>query len=121
MLEGVQLGTIEGYAIPADFFTGADRASANSASQFLFRDTKHANKTLADPELNAYILSMANRRAWSASASRVAAESMYFGGKKPLRTLAAFKGRNCASTRRQPNAPAWPRLAPPRCRWAFRK
>lgn len=93
ILEGVQLGTIEGYAIPADFYVGADPRFGEFSIPFLFRDAKHANKTLADPELNAYILKMAENKGLVGVAIRVAAESMYFGGKKPIRTLADFKGR----------------------------
>lgn len=92
ILEGVQLGTIEAYAIPADFYTGADPRFGLFSIPFLFRDTKHANKTLADPELNAYILNMAESKGLVGVAIRVAAESMYFGAKKPLKTLADFKG-----------------------------
>ncbi len=93
ILEGVQLGTIEGYAIPADFYTGADARFGEFSIPFLFRDTEQANKTLADPELNAYILNMAESKGLVGVAIRVAAESLYFGGKKPIRTLADFKGR----------------------------
>lgn len=93
ILEGVQLGTIEGYAIPADFYVGADARFGEFSIPFLFRDTDHANKTLADPELNKYILDMAESKGLVGVAIRVAAESLYFGGKKPIRTLADFKGR----------------------------
>jgi TRAP-type C4-dicarboxylate transport system substrate-binding protein len=92
ILEGVQLGTIEAYAIPADFYTGADARFGEFSIPFLFRDTAHANKTLADPELNKYILSMAENKGLVGVAIRVAAESLYFGAKKPLRHLDDFKG-----------------------------
>ena len=92
ILEGVQLGTIEAYAIPADFYTGADPRFGLFSIPFLFRDAAHANKTLADPELNAYILSMAESKGLVGVATRVAAESMYFGAKKPLRAISDFKG-----------------------------
>ncbi len=92
ILEGVQLGTIEGYAIPADFYVGADPRFGEFSIPFLFRDAPHANKTLADPELNAYILSMAESKGLVGVGIRVAAESLYFGAKKPLKTLADFKG-----------------------------
>jgi TRAP-type C4-dicarboxylate transport system substrate-binding protein len=93
ILQGVQTGTIEGYAIPADFYVGADPRFGEFSIPFLFRDARHADKTLADPELNAYILNMAESKGLVGVATRVAAESMYFGGKNPIRTLADFKGR----------------------------
>jgi C4-dicarboxylate-binding protein DctP len=92
LLEGVQLGTIEGYENPADFFSGVDARYGTFSIPFLFRDTTHANKTLADPELNAYILDMAESKGLVGVNLAVAAESLYFGAKKPLRTLADFKG-----------------------------
>ena len=92
LLEGVQLGTIEGYENPADFFSGVDARYGVFSIPFLFRDTAHANKTLADPELNAYILDMAESKGLVGVNLAVAAESLYFGAKKPLRTLADFKG-----------------------------
>lgn len=92
LLEGVQLGTIEGYENPADFFSGVDARYGVFSIPFLFRDTAHANKTLADPELNAYILNMAESKGLVGVNLAVAAESLYFGAKKSLRTLADFKG-----------------------------
>ena len=56
MLEGVQLGTIEGYAIPADFFTGAEPRFGEFSIPLLFKSTEQANKVLHDPEFNKYVL-----------------------------------------------------------------
>jgi TRAP-type C4-dicarboxylate transport system substrate-binding protein len=92
LLEGVQLGTIEGYENPADFFSGVDARFGTFSIPFLFRDTAHANKVLADPEFNALVLSMAEAKGLVGVNLAVAAESLYFGAKKPLRTLADFKG-----------------------------
>ncbi len=92
LLEGLQLGTIEGYANPADFFTGADPRFGEFSIPFLFRDTAHANKVLSDPEFNKYVLEMAEAKGLVGIYLGVAAESLYFGGKKPLKTLADFNG-----------------------------
>src|SRR6201991_4280044 len=85
LIEGLQLGTVEGYENPADFFSGVDARFGTFSIPFLFRDTAHANKTLADPELNAYILDMAESKGLVGVNLAVAAESLYFGAKKPLR------------------------------------
>src|SRR4051812_37603787 len=92
LLEGLQLGTIEGYANPADFFTGADPRFGEFSIPFLFRDTAHANKVLSDPEFNEYVLNMAEAKGLIGVYLGVAAESLYFGAKKPLKTLADFQG-----------------------------
>src|SRR5271170_3258970 len=92
MIEGLQLGTIEGYENPADFFTGVDPRFGTFSIPFLFKDTTQANKVLADPEFNDYVLNMAAAKGFVGVNLAVAAESLYFGAKKPLRTLDDFKG-----------------------------
>ena len=47
MIEGLQLGTIEGYENPADFFVGVDSRFGKFSIPFLFKSTDHANKVLA--------------------------------------------------------------------------
>src|SRR5262245_48528088 len=61
-IEGVRLGTIEGYSNPADFFAGVDARFGTFSIPYLFKDRDHANRTLADPELKAYILGMAESK-----------------------------------------------------------
>jgi TRAP-type C4-dicarboxylate transport system substrate-binding protein len=92
LIEGVQLGTVEAYENPADFFSGVDARFGVFSIPFLFRDTAQANKVLADPEFNAYCMKMAEAKGLVGVNLAVAAESLYFGAKKPLRTLADFKG-----------------------------
>jgi TRAP-type C4-dicarboxylate transport system substrate-binding protein len=92
LIEGLQLGTVEGYENPADFFTGVDPRLGEFSIPFLFRDTAQANKVLADPEFNKYVLDMLEAKGIVGVNLAVAAESLYFGAKRPLRTLADFKG-----------------------------
>jgi C4-dicarboxylate-binding protein DctP len=92
ILEGVQLGTIEGYAIPADFYAGADPRFGEFSIPFLFKSVDQANKVLGDPEFNDYVLHMAENKGLVGVMLGVAAESLYFGAKKPLRHIADFQG-----------------------------
>jgi len=92
MIEGLQLGTVEGYENPADFFVGVDSRFGEFSIPFLFRDTAQANKVLADPEFNEYVLKMAEAKGIVGVNLAVAAESLYFGAKKPLRHIDDFKG-----------------------------
>jgi TRAP-type C4-dicarboxylate transport system substrate-binding protein len=92
LIEGLQLGTVEGYENPADFFTGVDPRLGEFSIPFLFRDTAQANTVLADPEFNKYVLEMLDSKGIVGVNLAVAAESLYFGAKRPLRTLADFKG-----------------------------
>jgi len=92
MLEGIELGTIEGYAIPADFYAGADPRFGEFSIPFLFKSVKQANDVLGDPQFNDYVLNMAQDKGLVGVMLGVAAESFYFGAKKPLRHIADFKG-----------------------------
>jgi TRAP-type transport system periplasmic protein len=92
MIEGLQLGTVEGYENPADFFVGVDPRFGVFSIPFLFRDTAQANKVLADPEFNDFVMKMAEAKGLVGVNLAVAAESLYFGAKKPLRHLDDFKG-----------------------------
>jgi C4-dicarboxylate-binding protein DctP len=92
MIEGLQLGTVEAYENPADFFTGVDARFGVFSIPFLFKDTTQANKVLGDPEFNDYVLTMAEAKGLVGVNLAVAAESLYFGAKKPLRTIEDFKG-----------------------------
>ena len=92
MLEGIELGTIEGYDIPADFYAGADPRFGEFSIPFLFKSVKQANDVLGDPDFNSYVLNMAQEKGLVGVMLGVAAESFYFGAKKPLRHLADFKG-----------------------------
>ena len=92
MLEGVQLGTIEGYAIPADFFAGVDPRFGEFSIPLLFKNTEQSNKVLHDPEFNKYVLNMAESKGLVGVNLTEAAESFYFRPKKPLLHLSDFKG-----------------------------
>src|SRR5262244_2747314 len=92
MIEGLQLGTIEGYENPADFFVGVDPRFGEFSIPFLFKSTEQANKVLGDPEFNAYVLNMAEAKGIVGVNLAVAAESLYFGAKKPLKSIEDFKG-----------------------------
>jgi len=92
LIEGLQLGTVEGYENPADFFVGVDPRFGVFSIPFLFRDTTQANKVLGDPEFNDYVLKMAEAKGIVGVNLAVAAESLYFGAKKPLRSIEDFKG-----------------------------
>src|SRR3984885_6108425 len=48
-IEGVQLGSIQGYAGPVDFFVGLDPRFGVFSSPMLFRDEANAAATVHDP------------------------------------------------------------------------
>jgi TRAP-type C4-dicarboxylate transport system substrate-binding protein len=91
-IEGLQLGTIEGYMNPADFFAGVDSRFGVFSIPFLFKDRDQANRTLADPELRDFILGMAESKGIVGMNVVAQAESHYFA-KNPIRRLADFNGK----------------------------
>lgn len=91
-IEGLQLGTIEMFMIVTDFFAGVDPRFGVFSIPFLFDSKEAANRTLADPELNAAILSMAEPKGLVGIATAVQADARYFA-KNPIRKLDDFKGK----------------------------
>jgi TRAP-type C4-dicarboxylate transport system substrate-binding protein len=91
-IEGLQLGTIEAFTSPADFFTGVDPRFGVFSIPVLFKDMPHAEKVLLDPELNKEILSLGANRNLQVLSVYTFAFANYFG-KQPIRTLDDFKGK----------------------------
>lgn len=59
LIEGVQLGTIEAFAIPPDFFVGIDPRFQALSAPYLFNDLDHAYRTLNDKEFLGRYLALA--------------------------------------------------------------
>jgi TRAP-type C4-dicarboxylate transport system substrate-binding protein len=57
-IQGLQLGTIEGFITPADFYAGIDPRMGVLSFPFLFKNRAHANRVLADPVLAQRISTM---------------------------------------------------------------
>src|SRR5688572_30154799 len=51
-IEGLQLGTVEAFTTPADFFAGMDPRFGTFSIPLLFKDATHAEKVLLDPAMN---------------------------------------------------------------------
>jgi TRAP-type C4-dicarboxylate transport system substrate-binding protein len=91
-IEGLQLGTVEGFTAPADFFAGVDPRFGVFSIPVLFKDMPHAEKVLLDPELNKEILSLGANRNMQVLSVYTFAFANYFG-KQPIRSLDDFKGK----------------------------
>jgi C4-dicarboxylate-binding protein DctP len=90
-IEGLRLGTIEMFMIVTDFFAGVDPRYGVFSIPFLFKNKDHANKVLSDPELNAFILGMAEAKGLVGVATAVQADARYIA-KNPIRKIDDFKG-----------------------------
>jgi TRAP-type transport system periplasmic protein len=91
-IEGMQLGTVEAFTAPADFFAGVDPRFGTFSIPMLFKDMVHAEKVLLDPSLNKEILSLGANRNMQVLSVYTFALANYFG-KQPIRSLDDFKGK----------------------------
>lgn len=92
MIDGLQLGTIEAYIGPADFYVGIDPRFGVYSTPMLFKDKDHATRTVFDPSLNEFALTMGEPKGvlglgiFSTGSSNYAAKS-------PLMRLSDFSGK----------------------------
>ena len=91
-IEGVQLGSIQGYIGPVDFFVGIDPRFGVFSAPMLFKDDTNAAATVHDPALEKAMLDLvaAKNMVGMATLSLGAAD---YAAKRPLMTLADFNGK----------------------------
>ena len=58
MIDGLQLGTVEAFIAPTDFYVGVDPRFGVYSTPMLFKDKDHATRTVFDPSFNEYALTM---------------------------------------------------------------
>jgi TRAP-type C4-dicarboxylate transport system substrate-binding protein len=58
MIDGLQLGTIEAFIAPTDFYVGVDPRFGVYSTPMLFKDKDHATRTVFDPSFNEFALTM---------------------------------------------------------------
>lgn len=91
-IEGLQLGTVEAFTTPADFFAGMDPRFGTFSIPLLFKDAAHAEKVLLDPAMNKEILALGADKNVQIVSVYTYAPAHYFG-KQPIRSLDDFKGK----------------------------
>jgi TRAP-type C4-dicarboxylate transport system substrate-binding protein len=91
-IEGVQLGTIQGYIGPVDFYVGLEPRYGVFSAPMLFRDEAHVAATIHDPEMQQIILDLVipKRMVGIATLSIGVVE---YGAKSPLMRLVDFNGK----------------------------
>jgi TRAP-type C4-dicarboxylate transport system substrate-binding protein len=91
-IEGLQLGTVEGFIGPADFYVGVDKRYGVFSAPVLFSGRKNAAATLADPDLNKAILALGADKGLLGIGTFAYAQHDYLA-KDPIRSFADFKGK----------------------------
>jgi TRAP-type C4-dicarboxylate transport system substrate-binding protein len=91
-IEGLQLGTVEAFVSPADFFAGVDPRFGVFSIPTLFRSPAQAEKVLLDPAINKEILGLGADKNIQVVSIFTFGWAHYFG-KQPIRKLDDFKGK----------------------------
>jgi TRAP-type transport system periplasmic protein len=91
-IEGLQLGTIEAFIAPADFFSGVDPRFGTFSIPLLFKNPAQAEKVLLDPAMNKAVMGLGADKNLQVVSVTTYAFAHYFG-KEPIRTLDDFKGK----------------------------
>jgi TRAP-type transport system periplasmic protein len=91
-IEGVQLGNIQGYVGPVDFFVGVDPRFGVFSTPMLFRDELNAAATIHDPTVQRAIFDLAAPKRMVGIATLDLGASDY-GAKNPIMRLADFSGK----------------------------
>lgn len=91
-IEGVQLGNIQGYIGPVDFFVGVDPRFGVFSTPMLFRDEPNAAATIHDPTVQKAMFDLAAPKRMVGIATVDLGASDY-GAKNPIMRLADFSGK----------------------------
>ena len=91
-IEGVQLGNIQGYIGPVDFFVGVDPRFGVFSAPMLFRDEPNAAATVHDPAVQKAMFDLAGPKRMVGIATLDVGSSNY-GAKNAIMRLADFNGK----------------------------
>jgi TRAP-type C4-dicarboxylate transport system substrate-binding protein len=91
-IEGVQLGNIQGYIGPVDFFVGVDPRFGVFSTPMLFRDEPNAAATVHDPAVQKAMFDLAASKRMVGIATLDLGSSNY-GAKNPILRLSDFSGK----------------------------
>ena len=91
-IEGVQLGNIQGYAGPVDFFVGVDPRFGVFSAPKVFKSEENAPATIHDPAIEKAMIDLVAPKRMVGIATLGLGSSNY-GARKALLTLADFNGK----------------------------
>ncbi len=91
-IQGLQLGSIEMFITPADFYSGIDPRMGVLSFPFLFKNRVHANRVLADPVIAEKISTMLDAKGIIGCGQLATADVRYML-RSPLLKIADFNGK----------------------------
>jgi TRAP-type C4-dicarboxylate transport system substrate-binding protein len=92
MIDGLQLGTIEAYIGPADFYVGVDPRFGVFSTPILFKNNDHASATVLDPAINEDILNMGVAKGL-VGLGTFGLGASHYAAKSPIMRLSDFSGK----------------------------
>ncbi len=91
-IQGVQLGTVQGYIGPVDFFVGVDPRFGVFSAPLLFKSNENAIATVQDPAIQKTMFDMlAPKRMVGLATMNIGASD--YGAKKAIMGLSDFEGK----------------------------
>jgi TRAP-type transport system periplasmic protein len=91
-IQGVQLGSVQGYVGPVDFFVGVDPRFGVFSAPMLFKDEKTAAATIHDPAIQKAMFDLAAPKRMVGIATLDLGASDY-GAKRAIMQLSDFEGK----------------------------
>jgi TRAP-type transport system periplasmic protein len=91
-IQGLQLGTVEGFITPGDFYQGIDPRMGVLSFAFLFKDRAHANRVLADPNITEKVASILDQKG-IIGCGQIASGDVRYMSHSPIRKIADFNGK----------------------------
>jgi TRAP-type transport system periplasmic protein len=91
-VQGLQLGTIEAFMAPIDFFAGVDPRAGIFSIPFLFKDRVQAGQVVHDPAVYTEALDLLDSKGIVGGMIVGLADGKYIA-RQPLKTLADFNGK----------------------------
>ena len=91
-IEGVQLGTQEMTLFPPDFFVGIDKRYMVTSAPGIFRDIRHAQNALHDPDFKKMFFSMGDRKGIT-GVGIYCGDLAHYVSRRPIQRLDDFKGK----------------------------
>jgi TRAP-type transport system periplasmic protein len=91
-IQGLQLGTIEAFITPADFYSGIDSRMGVLSFPYLFKNRAHANRVLADPVIAEKISTLLDAKG-IVGCGQVATADVRYMLRTPLHKIADFNGK----------------------------
>ena len=92
MIDGLQLGTVEAFIAPTDFYVGVDPRYGVYSTPMLFKDKDHATRTVFDSSFNEFALTMGEAKGIP-GLGILGTGSANYAAKNAILRLADFNGK----------------------------